>query len=49
MTEPDAPLWLIDTEVVSAMPDRFGRKGTRTGRSDANRPDRPTGCMARKS
>jgi hypothetical protein len=49
MTEPDAPLWLIDTEVVSAMPDWFRRKGTRTGRFDANRPGWPADYMARKS
>ena len=41
----DAPPRLIGTEVFSAMPDRFRRKGTRTDWADANRPGLPTDCF----
>src|SRR5580698_3536287 len=41
----DAPPRLIGTEVFSAMPDRFRRKGARTDWADANRPGQPTDCF----
>jgi hypothetical protein len=41
----DAPPRLIATEVFSAMPDHFRRKGARTDWADANRPDQPTDCF----
>ena len=41
----DVPPRLIGTEVFSAMPDRFRRKGARTDWADANRPGQPTDCF----
>ena len=41
----DTPPRLIGTEVFSAMPDRFRRKGVRTDWADANRPGQPTDCF----
>ena len=41
----DAPPRLIGTEVLSGMPGRFRRKGTRTDWADANRPGLPTDCF----
>ena len=41
----DVPPRLIGTEVFSAMPDQFRRKGTRTDWADANRPGQPTDCF----
>src|SRR5258708_12591547 len=38
----DAPPRLIATEVFSAMPDQFRRKGARTDWADANRRGQPT-------
>ena len=38
----DAPPRLIPTEVFSAMPHEFRRKGVRTDWADANRPGQPT-------
>ena len=41
----DVPPRLIGTEVFSAMPDQFRRKGTRTDWADGNRPGQPTDCF----
>jgi gluconolactonase len=41
----DAPPRLIETEVFSAMPDKFRRKGARTDWADANRRGQPTDCF----
>jgi gluconolactonase len=41
----DTPPRLIGTEVFSAMPDEFRRKGVRTDWADANRPGQPTDCF----
>ena len=41
----DTPPRLIGTEVFSAMPDRFRRKGVRSDWADANRPGQPTDCF----
>jgi gluconolactonase len=41
----DAPPRLIGTEVFSAMPDAFRRKGARTDWADANRRGQPTDCF----
>ena len=41
----DTPPRLIGTEVFSAMPDRFRRKGVPAGWADANRPGQPTDCF----
>src|SRR6266480_2285595 len=41
----DTPPRLIGTEVFSAMPDQFRRKGVRTVWADANRPGQPTDCF----
>src|SRR6202162_4471077 len=41
----DAPPRLIGTEVFSAMPGAFRRKGVRTDGADANRPGQPTDCF----
>jgi gluconolactonase len=41
----DEPPRLIGTEVFSAMPDQFRRKGVRTEWADANRPGQPTDCF----
>jgi sugar lactone lactonase YvrE len=41
----DAPPRLIETNVFSAMPEAFRRKGVRTGWTDANRPGQPTDCF----
>jgi hypothetical protein len=41
----DTPPRLIGTEVFSAMPDGFRRKGQRTDWADANRPGQPTDCF----
>ena len=41
----DTPPQLIGTEVFSAMPDRFRRKGVRSDWADANRPGQPTDCF----
>jgi gluconolactonase len=39
------PPRLIETEIFSAMPDQFRRKGVRTNWADANRPGQPTDCF----
>jgi gluconolactonase len=41
----DNPPRLIGTEVFSAMPDHFRRKGAATSWADANRPGQPTDCF----
>jgi gluconolactonase len=41
----DDPPRLIGTEVFSAMPDHFRRKGAATSWADANRPGQPTDCF----
>src|SRR6202165_29199 len=41
----EGPPRLIGTEVFSAMPDAFRRKGVRTDWADANRPGQPTDCF----
>jgi gluconolactonase len=41
----DTPPRLIGTEVYSAMPDAFRRRGVRTDWADANRPGQPTDCF----
>jgi gluconolactonase len=41
----DQPPLLIETEVFSAMPDQFRRKGVRSTWADANRPGQPTDCF----
>jgi gluconolactonase len=41
----DTPPRLIATEVFSAMPDSFRRKGVRTDWADANRAGQPTDCF----
>jgi gluconolactonase len=41
----EVPPRLIGTEVFSAMPDAFRRKGVRTDWADANRPGQPTDCF----
>src|SRR5260370_17828464 len=41
----DVPPRLIATEVFSAMPDQFRRRGKRTDWADANRPGQPTDCF----
>src|SRR5258708_7848720 len=41
----DAPPRLINTEVFSAMPEEFRRKGTATSWAEANRPGQPTDCF----
>jgi gluconolactonase len=41
----ETPPKLIQTQVFSAMPDSFRRKGTRTSWADANRPGQPTDCF----
>ena len=41
----DAPPRLIGTEVFSAMPEAYRRKGARTDWADANRPGQPTDCF----
>jgi gluconolactonase len=41
----DAPPRLIETEVFSAMPNEFRRKGARTDWADANRRGQPTDCF----
>jgi gluconolactonase len=41
----DTPPRLIGTEVFSAMPDHFRRKGVRSEWADANRPGQPTDCF----
>ena len=41
----DTPPRLISTEVFSAMPGEFRRKGVRTDWADANRPGQPTDCF----
>src|ERR1700687_4155825 len=41
----EVPPRLIGTEVFSAMPDAFRRKGARTDWADANRPGQPTDCF----
>ena len=41
----DAPPRLIETEVFSAMPEAFRRKGARTDWADANRRGQPTDCF----
>ena len=41
----DTPPRLIGTEIFSAMPDQFRRKGTATGWADANRPGQATDCF----
>ncbi len=41
----DRPPPLIDTDVFSAMPERFRRKGVGSTWADANRPGQPTDCF----
>src|SRR5229473_1009897 len=41
----DTPPRPIGTEVFSAMPDHYRRKGVRTDWADANRPGQPTDCF----
>jgi gluconolactonase len=41
----ETPPRLIGTEIFSAMPDRFRRKGTATGWADANRPGQTVDCF----
>src|SRR3981081_509020 len=41
----DTPPRLIGTEVFSAMPDQFRRKGIGTDWADANVPGKPTDCF----
>jgi gluconolactonase len=41
----DTPPRLIGTEMFSAMPDQFRRKGTATSWADANRPGQPVDCF----
>ncbi len=41
----DTPPVLIKTEIFSAMPDHFRRKGVATSWADANRPGAPTDCF----
>ena len=41
----EAPPRLIGTEVFSAMPDAFRRKGVRSDWAGANRPGQPTDCF----
>ena len=41
----DTPPRLIGTEVFSAMPESFRRKGVRSDWADANRPGQPTDCF----
>jgi len=41
----DTPPRLIGTEIFSAMPDQFRRKGTSTSWADANRPGQATDCF----
>ncbi len=41
----ERPPRLIGTEIFSAMPDRFRRKGVRSEWADANRPGQPTDCF----
>src|ERR1700760_16144 len=41
----ETPPRLIETEVFSAMPDRFRRKGVSTEWADANRPGQQTDCF----
>jgi hypothetical protein len=41
----DATPRLIETEVFSAMPGEFRRKGARTDWADANRRGQPTDCF----
>jgi gluconolactonase len=41
----DQPPLLIETEVFSAVPDQFRRKGVRSTWADANRPGQPTDCF----
>jgi gluconolactonase len=41
----DAPPRLIETTVISTMPDQFRRKGVRSEWADANRPGQPTDCF----
>ena len=41
----ETPPRLIETQVFSAMPDEFRRKGVRTDWADANRPGAPTDCF----
>src|SRR3954471_15659109 len=41
----DQPPLLIETEVFSAVPDRFRRKGLRSTWADANRPGQSTDCF----
>ena len=41
----ETPPRLIETNVFSAMPDHFRRKGVRTDWADANRPGQPTDCF----
>jgi gluconolactonase len=41
----DQPPLLIETEVFSAVPDRFRREGVRSTWADANRPGQPTDCF----
>ena len=41
----ETPPRLIETQVFSAMPDKFRRKGIATEWADANRPGHPTDCF----
>src|SRR5690242_15323318 len=41
----ETPPKLIETQVFSAMPDQFRRKGVTTEWADANRPGNPTDCF----
>ena len=41
----ETPPKLIETQVFSAMPDHFRRKGVTTEWADANRPGNPTDCF----
>ena len=41
----ETPPRLIETQIFSAMPENFRRKGVRTEWADANRPGAPTDCF----